>query len=260
MKKIWISALSENQPRVGAVSAHLKSYGLDCVGHFWANAPEKLSWRAALNGLLEARADVWLILADDVEFAKPGVRYGLSLMIAALRQAKGAGFPVLILWNSAAPKAVTLPVLLQSATLVEEASNAWAAKIVARANMPPKAVPVDYRFDILGDERLGQWFEIGPREGNWNGVVFGVSGEGAGINFQAVGPAGALPSTATLEFAQEGLKIEAAGAEFTAWAVRNVVEQQSSYYARVTGTPDAILFMPFAEGEDEPGATVLRLT
>lgn len=259
MKKVWISALAENQPRVGAVTAHLKPYGLACLGHFWADAPEKQSWRAALNGLLESRADVWLVLADEAEFAKPGVRYGLSLMMAALRQAKGAGFPVLMLWNSPAPAAATLPILLQSATLIEESSSAWAAKIVARANMPGKAAASDYRFDILGDERLGQWFEIGPREGSWNGVVLGVRGEGAGINFQAVGPSGALPQTATLEFAQEGLKIEASGGEFTAWAVRNVVGPDSSYYARITGTPEEILFMPYAEADEDAGATVLRL-
>ena len=258
MKTVWITALKEDHARVAAVTQVLKRYGLDCKGHFWADAPEKLSWRAALNGLLEARADVWLILADDVEFAKPGVRYGLSLMMAALRQAKGPAFSVLMLWNSPAPAAATLPALLQSATLVEEASSAWVAKIVARANMPAKAAPADYRFDILGDERLGQWFEIGPREGHWNGVVLGVRGEGAGINFQAVGPAGVLPEKATLEFAQEGLKIEASGTEFTAWAVRNVIGPESSYYARITGSPEAVLFMPYADGDEEAGATVLR--
>ena len=74
MKSIWITALSENQARASAVTAHLKTYGLKCQGHFWQDAPEKQAWRPALESLLEAKADVWLILADDTEFAKLGAR------------------------------------------------------------------------------------------------------------------------------------------------------------------------------------------
>lgn len=258
MKSVWITALAENQPRAAAVSAHLKQYGLQCQGHFWQDAPEKLVWRAALNGLLEAKGDVWVILADDVEIAKPSVRYGLSLMAAALRQAKGAGFQIVLLWNSPSPMLEKLPQLLQHATVVEEAAASWAAKIVARANMPGKAAAPDYRLDIQGDERLGQWFEIGPREGLWQGVVLGVHGGGAEINFQAVGPKGVLPEKTTLEFAQQGLRIQAGSREFTAWAVRNEVASDLSYFVRIKGCPEAILFMPYADDSDV-SATVLGL-
>ena len=258
MKSIWITALSENQARASAVTAHLKTYGLKCQGHFWQDAPEKQAWRPALESLLEAKADVWLILADDTEFAKPSVRYGLSLMAAALRQAKGAGFQIVLLWNSPSPLSEKLPQLLQQATVVEEAAASWAAKIVARANMAGKAAAPDYRLDIQGDERLGQWFEIGPREGLWQGVVLGVYGGGAEINFQAVGPKGVLPEKTTLEFAQQGLKIQAGSREFTAWAVRNEVASDISYFARIKGCPEAILFMPYADDTDV-SATVLRL-
>jgi hypothetical protein len=258
MKSIWITALAENQPRAAAVSAHLKKYGLQCQGHFWQDAPEKLGWRAALTGLLEAKADVWLILADDLEIAKPSVRYGLSLMAAALRQAKGAGFQIMLLWNSPAPPATELPQLLQGATVVEEAASAWAAKVVAKANMPGKAAPADYRLDIQGDERLGQWFEIGPVDGAWDGVVLGVYGEGAEINFHAVGNKGVLPEKTTLEYAQQGLKIQAGEREFTAWAVRNQVGHDASYFVRIKGCPEAIVFMPYAD-ESDVSATLLTL-
>ena len=258
MKNVWITALAENQPRAAVISTHLKQYGLQCQRHFWQDAPEKLVWRAALNGLLEAKGDVWVILADDVEIAKPSVRYGLSLMATALRQAKGAGFQIVLLWNSPAPQLEKLPQLLQQATVVEEAAASWAAKIVAKANMAGKAAALDYRLDIQGDERLGQWFEIGPREGLWRGVVLGVHGGGAEINFQAVGPQGVLPEKTTLEFAQQGLKIQAGSREFTAWAVRNEVSSDTSYFARIKGCPEAILFMPYADDADV-SATVLGL-
>ncbi len=258
MKNVWISALTENQPRVSAVTAVLKQYGLNCTGHFWADAPEKLSWRAAMTALLDARADLWLVLADDPEMAKPGVRYALSLMAASLRQVKGPGFQIVFLWNSPAPAVDHLPQLLQSATLAEESAASWAAKVVAKANMPGKAAAAEFRLDIQGDERLRQWFEIGPVEGSWNGVMLGVTGEGAEINFQAIGPKGQLPEKTTLEYAQEGLKIQAGNREFTAWAVRNKVDSASSYFARIRGCPDAILFMPYADDSDV-SATILSL-
>ena len=50
----------------------------------------KSIWITALPEA-KAKADVWLILADDTEFAKPSVRHGLSMMAATMRQTKAAG-------------------------------------------------------------------------------------------------------------------------------------------------------------------------
>ena len=122
--------------------------------------------------------------------------------------------------------------------------------------MAPKKTLGDFRLDVLGDEKLGQWFEIGPATGAWSGVVFGVTGQGVEINFQAVGPSGVLPEKTTLEFAQQGLQIKAGGRDFTAWAVRNEVADGASYFARVKGSPDAILFMPYADESDVPADIV----
>jgi len=257
MKTVWISALSKNQPRVAAVSEHLKRYGLQAKGHFWTDEPDKLAWRTALASMLEARADLWLILADNTEMAKTSVRYGLSLLSTALQASRGPGFPIMILWD--APPSVALPPILQAATALEEAAPSWAAKIVAKANIAGKAPVLDYRFEVGGDERLGQWFEIGPRTGNWDGVVFGVTGADVEINFQAVGPQGGLPEKTVIEFAQQGLTLQVGEREFSAWAVRNNVDSANSYYARVKGRPEAILFMPYAD-ESECEATVLQLT
>jgi hypothetical protein len=89
--------------------------------------------------------------------------------------------------------------------------------------------------------------------------MFGVAGEGAEINFQAVGPSGKLPEKTVLEFAQEGMKLQVGATEYTAWAVRNQVDAASAYYVRVKGCPESILFMPYAEGSDAE-ATLLRLS
>ena len=258
MKTVWITALKEDQPRVAAVTAVLKRYGLQCKGHFWVDQPDKMAWRVALDALLEAKADAWLVLVDGDEVKKPSVRYGLSLMAAALRSARGSA-SMLTLWNSQPPAEAALPPLMAQAELLLESGASWPAKIVAKANMPAKAAPSEFRLDVLGNERLGQWFEIGPVGGAWDGVVFGVTGTDVAINFQAVGPKGALPDKTSLEFAQEGLQIKAGGRDFTAWAVRNTVGADASYFARVKGSPEAILFMPYAEESDAP-ADIVWLT
>jgi hypothetical protein len=261
MKTAWISALTKNEPRVAAVSQVLKGYGLDPKGHFWIDDNAKMAWRAAFDSLLEAKADVWVVLADSDAAATPSVRYALSLMAAALREARGYGFPIVVLWNNAATP--DLPPALFPATMLLEQEVSWPAKIVAKASMPAKNTAPEYRFSVAGDERLGQWFELGPRANPgasaWHGVVFGVAGEGAEINFQAVGPQGGLPEKTVLEFAQEGMKLQAGGLEFTAWAVRNEVGAADSYYARVAGSPQAVLFLPYSE-DGEAEATVLRLS
>ena len=250
MKTVWISALKEDQPRVAAITQLLKRYGLDCKGHFWADAPEKMAWRLAADALQEARADTWLVLIDDEAIKKPSIRYALSLMAGALNQQRGLQFPIITLWNSTPLANAALPQLMRRADVLLESTSTWPAKIVAKANMAARAQFLDYRFDVLGDDRLGQWFEVGPVEGVWDGVVFGVTGEGAEITFQAVGPKGVLPEKSILEFAQEGMLIKAGENDFTAMAVRNKVTAGESYFARVKGCPAAVLFMPYSDDSD----------
>lgn len=257
MKTIWITAFNKDKDaaRVSAVSQLLKRYGLATQGHFWVDDPAKLAWRAGLDALNAARADLWLILADDADMAKPSIRYGLSLFAASLRETRGFGFPVVV----SAPASVgDVPALLAGATVLAEGSAAWPAKIVAKANVVKAAEPSDYRFEVVGEEQLGQWFAIGPRQGGWAGVVFGVHGGDAKIDFQAVGPRGALPEKTVLEYAQEGLTLQVGEREFTAWALRNGIGPDEAYYARIKGSPEAVLFMPYAE-DNEADATIVDL-
>ncbi len=256
MKTVWMTALGHEEASASLVSSTVTGYGLACKGHFWVDAPEKMAWKEALTELLKERADLWLILANAAELAKPSVRYGLSLFAAALVAERGAAFPIVILDPGTG---LVLPDRLVSATVLPLALPTWPAKLVAKANMPANApAAAEYRLNVLGHEQLGQWFEIGPNGAAWSGVVFGVCGEKAKINFQAVGSAGKLPEKATLEFAQEGLKLDVGGREFIAWAVRNNIDADTSYFARVEGCPEAILMMPYPD-EDAAEATVLGL-
>jgi hypothetical protein len=257
MKTVWITAFDKEKDavRVAALSQLLKRYGLATQGHFWVDEPEKLAWRAGLDALNAARADLWLILADDAALAKPSVRYGVSVFAASLRESRGSGFPIVL---SGATGVASAPELLGDATVLAENNAAWPAKMVARANLARAGEPQDYRFEVVGEEQLGQWYAIGPRAGEWQGVMFGVQGGGATIDFQAVGPRGKLPEKTVLEYAQEGLTLQVGEREFAAWAVRNRLGSDDVYYARVKGLPEAVLFMPYTD-DSEASATILRL-
>lgn len=59
--------------------------------------PKKTLWKASLEELLQARADLWLVLVDTGQWAKPSVRYALSLFATMLAARRGGGFPIVLL-------------------------------------------------------------------------------------------------------------------------------------------------------------------
>jgi hypothetical protein len=269
MATIAVTALAVDDARLAALGATLGRYGLQAAGGVWQTTPEQVAgvdWRPMADAFIAQGAAFWLIAADDKALADPAVRYGLNLMASALRAALGADLPMAVLWPAAAGASRSalpaLPSQLREA-LVFEATDAWAAKVVARVHRPRAtgALRPD-RLSVHGNAQLGQWFELVPGEGEWAGVVFAVAGEGASIDFQATGPSGGLPEKAVIAHGQSGLKLQSAGLDFTGWALRNAVGATPagpvSYYARVRGRPQALLWMPYTE-EDDAQATLLAL-
>ena len=109
-------------------------------------------------------------------------------------------------------------------------------------------------MDLHGNEQIGQWFEIRPTQSTWKGIIFGVSdGE---IKFQAVGPAGSLPAKTELNYPMQGLRLEMSGKEYTAWAVQNELLPEISYYVKVDGFPESILFGQYSSEEETDVCTV----
>lgn len=88
---------------------------------------------------------------------------------------------------------------------------------------------------------------MGPTTGTWQGALFGVAG--AEIDFHAVGPRGKPPERTTLSYPQKGLRLEANGVEHTAWALRNPVAVEESYFVRVRGEPRFLVFGPYPEAD-----------
>lgn len=248
MKKIWITSLSSDATKVQKIMAMAQKYALDANGHFWMDDLKKMAWLGSREELIKNDTVLWLILSSDTELASTSVRYGLSMLALSMQGARGHGVPVIFLHEGQMPSIDTLPSPFRGAEIYAIDNPAVGAKLVAKANMPLKKVPVDYRFDIYAMPQLGQWFEVGPVESTWKGVMFGVSG--AEIDAHGVGPSGKLPQKSVLEYPMQGLKVAVGDDEHTAWAVHNQLDGSSSYYVRVQGEPRSILFGPLAEADD----------
>lgn len=261
---VAITALAADDARLAALAGTLGRYGLRAVGGAWETSPEKVlgvDWRPMADAFVAQKAALWLIVGDAARMADPAVRYGLNLMASSLRAALGGGLPVAVLWTDAGGAArPALPAQLRDA-LVIEGDASWPAKIVARVHRPRSADLHD-RLSVHGNEQLGQWIELVPAAGQWQGVVFAVTGEGASIDFQATGASGGLPERSVIVYGQSGLELESGGRTFTGWALRNAIGATDagpvSYYARVRGRPEALLWMPYTE-EDDGEATLHAL-
>jgi hypothetical protein len=257
MKKIWLTSLGESPEDVKPVLANLKKYGLAVDGHLWQDDLEKLAWTAPRKEIINTSVGMWVILCSQEDLTPPSVRYGLSLLVLSVQAQRGLGFPIILLDSKG--KSLTeqcLPATLGGNEILDLQNPAYAAKIVAKLHKTPPVGQSPYRLDVHAIPQVGQWFEVGPKEETWPGMMFGAAG--AEISFHAVGTAGALPEKSTLRYPQKGLEIELQEKSFRAWAVQNDIDPSLSYYIKVEGQPDTILFGPFTADED-PELFVLDL-
>ena len=248
MKKIWITSLAKDQKRVRQTMEMLKKYGLDANGHFWEDDLKQMKWLGPREPLTEPDTALWMILSDDEHLAAPDIRYGLSLLALSVQGVRGNGFPLMMVHKGELPTAESLPTPLQGAALLKEDNPVLGAKIVAKANMPPKSETSEYRLDVYAMPRIGQWLEVGPADSEWTGAMVGAAG--GEIDAHGVGPAGRLPEKAVLEYPMQGLKLTLGEREYTAWAVQNRLDPEISYFIRVKGEPDSLVLGPLSEGDD----------
>ena len=256
MRKVWITSLGREENKVQKIMKTLKTYAIDANGHFWIDDLKKMAWLGPRAELIKDDIALWIILSSDKEIASDSLRYGLSMLTLSVQAVRGHGFPIIFLHDGKIPSIDTLPTPLQGTEILAIDNPAIGAKLVAKANMPLKKVPAEYRLDIYAMAQLGQWFEIGPFDASWKGVMFGACG--AEIDAHGAGPAGKLPDKAVLEYPMKGLKLTVGGEDYVAWSVQNQLDSGSSYYVRIKGEPKAILFGPSAEGDDAE-VYILRL-
>jgi hypothetical protein len=264
-KKAWVTWLpaGEGAPGPDAALGALAKAGLTVSGAKWVDELEKVAWSDLAVQLLDPKAaDLWVLAGRKADLAAPRTRYGLSLAAATLGAQREAPLPGFVVGVDFAPAPADLPPLLTGFKCVPGTDAGWPAKVVAGAYAKPRKSAEEWRLDVIAHALIGQWFEVGPAAGAWAGAIFGVSGGLGGgevkITQHAVGPKGELPERTVVEYAQRGIKAELSGTGFTAWAVQNRIGPDESYFVKVEGHPERIVFGP-APQEDAPEVVVLAL-
>ncbi|MBI3609840.1 MAG: hypothetical protein HY204_03950 [Nitrospirae bacterium] len=260
-KKVWVTWMptGKSAPRPDAILSALGTVGMELEGAPWIDDLQKMAWYELGSLLVEAaRVDLWLVAGTRDDFQSLQNRHALSLVTAMVREGRGSGFPIFFLGLDHAPEPESMPTLLRDLRFLSAADSNWPAKIATAFLKPVRGAPWDFRINAVGHPIIGQWFEIGPREGEWAGVMFGVSGDGK-ITHHMVGPKGQMPEKSVLEYPTEGIRAEVRGVEFTAWSVQNRIGPQDSYYVKVEGHPRTLLFGGHP-GTDQAEVTVLKLS
>ncbi|HVO83144.1 MAG TPA: hypothetical protein VMU60_01845 [Syntrophobacteria bacterium] len=249
MKKLWMTSLAPSEEAVKKVMKQLKTYGLEVNGHFWEDDLQKMAWIKARDALIDTNVALWLILAANEDLLSASIRGGLSLLAITVQAQRGLGFPIaLLLTGGELPQVETLPTPLKAAIVLSASDATYGARVVAGVHAPMKHPLPEYRLDVYGNSQIGQWFEVGPREGPWRGAMLGVSG--ADISFHGVGPKGSLPSRSVLNYPMKGLKVTLGDNEYVAWAVQNDLDARNSYFVKVEGCPGSILFGPYSSDQE----------
>lgn len=250
MRSVWLTSLVRAEDDVKKVMTQLKAYGLKPSGHFWEDDLDKLAWMKPRAALVDKQVALWAIMGTEEAFENPALRYGLSLLAMTVQAEKGVDFPIVALLpegQTISPEA--LPTPLKGVEVLPASGAATGPKLVAKAHRSAKGQEdLPYRLDLYGNEHIGQWFEVGPGQGPWSGAMFAVSD--AEIVFHGVGPKGRLPEKSVLNYPMEGLKLTLGDKQYTAWAVQNPLDGETSYFVKVQGFPDSILFGPYTQQDD----------
>jgi hypothetical protein len=248
MKTLWLTSLSSSEDPPKQFAGQMRKYGFDVKGHFWRDDLQKAAWVGAREELIDSNTLLWAIIANHEELLAPDTLYGLSLLTISVQAQRGLHFPIVILatQDDLIPSD-QLSTPLKGSDVIRFSDAGLGAKIVAKAHTPPKALTSEYALDVIANEQIGQWFEVRPTQSTWPGVMFGVAG--AKILFHAVGPKCQLPSKTVLNYPMEGLKLEMGEKEYVAWATQNELNAETSYYVKVEGFPESILFGPYSTEE-----------
>jgi len=260
-KQVWVTWLAAESPALSlnAVGQALAKNGLSAGGAPWENNLQQMTWLSVADVVTDTtnKADAWVIVGDRESFHNKDTRFGLSLITMLAKETRGYDFPIFVLaadFNNDAE----LPFLLRDATIVSSSEAAWAAKIVAQLHLKRSVEAPSYRFSVRANPAFGLWLEIGPREGEWQGVMAGVS-DSAEITHQAVGERGVVPERCTLEYPIQGMKGEIGDHAYQLWATKNRLSSNESYYIRITGTPERVVFGNYPDEDAEGDVTVIEL-
>lgn len=234
-KRVWISAFDRDEATSKATFTALHKYGLDVNGHFWPEYDDKKGWELPTEEL--KKADVWVILMSPASFNNAHHRFSLNLTLMQIRQLKGDAFPVFI---SGIEQTDCVPASTYVSACEFVNSAMLGVKVLAATTKVLPVIEPEYRLNCHAMMGVGTWFEVGPINQEWAGAMVALSG--ADIDAHGVGPSGKLPQKAILSYPYKGMKLEVDGIEFVGWGVENQLAAGESYYIRIKGIPESMLF------------------
>ncbi|WP_139786631.1 hypothetical protein [Desulfamplus magnetovallimortis] len=209
-----------------------------------------MAWQTPGDSITAKENALWVIYAPLNSLESRTVRYGLSLLAISVQKIKGIGFPILIVTDDDSLMPEHLPTPFRGSEVILLSDKTLGAKFTARANTPVPKIATEYRIDIHANQGYGIWFETGPAKGEeWKGVLAG--GLISDVNAHGVGTSGLLPLKTVLEYQMQGIKLSFGKNEFSAWAVKNIIDDQHSYYFRFNDIPDQILFGQLPDEQDD---------
>jgi len=256
-KRVWITSMAKEKEQITALLQLGKKYGLAPDGHFWVDDLAKMAWQAPLESIIAKETSLWVISGNQKDFEEESVKYGLSLLCLSVQNIKGIGFPIIFVCSDDSLKVEDLPTPFHGAEIFNSGNKSLGAKMTARANTPVKKITPKYRLNIHANQGYGIWYEFGPAKGEtWNGVL--VGGLSSEVNAHGVGPSGSLPLKTTLEYQMQGLKLELGEEKYSAWAVKNNIDENQSYYVRFSDMPGNILFGQLPDEAKEADFHILK--
>lgn len=245
-KCAWIITLSDNDAPAQAAATQLAAYGLPPKGQRWPK--ENDGWVASAQEAAQANAAIVIVVGTHAQYNDPALRRRLALFRLALQTRRQATINGIALLAGEPTNTDTPTTGILNDWLIATDTR-WPAKAVARAHAP--ATPAwPARLGVHAQERLGVWLEVHPDPAQTAaGALLGVSGNEATISFHAVGQAGALPERTVNEYELKGLKFDAAGKAFEAWALQNTLAPDQSYFVRIEGEPDWLAVGSLPQGQ-----------
>lgn len=252
---ILLTLLEEDPGLARTLAAEFTRLGADCSAHFWFGTTDALALSSLIPEVCNPGLSAWVIAGTAASLAQKDIRQGLSLAAlaaqAARRKSQAGALPVVLSPSSALSG--DLPTPLACADIV---SRGLGARTIARIHGRNTLPACDYRLDVHALPGLGLWLEVGPAQEQWDGVLLGAAP--CEPDAHGVGQAGMIPERCTLHHPSRGLKLALGEKEFTAWGTENILSAADSYFVRLTGLPETLVFGAFPK-EDDADLYVLNL-
>ncbi len=251
---VLLTLLERNEPLARQLGEEISRLGADVQAHFWNDRPDAQVLAQMVKELCSPDLNAWVIAGSMNSFSTETMS-ALSLLAIAARNAReqtdAAELAVVISPSGVA--SLRLPKPLANAKVV---STGLGGRVIAAAATAKPYDPLPYRLNFLPLHGLGMWLEAGPTRDPWDGVLLGT--RGCSPDAHGVGQSGIIPLRCTLKYPVTGMKIEASSGTFTAWGIANILTPAESYFTRLDGLPETIMFGPFPKGDD-PDLYVLDL-